>query len=354
MSLQVRLELEPREKRQFAFLTLAAGSRETLLDLAERYATLASLDWAIGNAATEAARETQSLGLEPERLPELQTLASLLIHPHPALRAKPSEIAANRLGQPGLWRFGLSGDLPILLLRADEPSEMDLLRVLIRAHRLWRRRGLHLDLVVIRTGVSGYMRSRARERPRSASRNGRTRAIRPQRRRAPALCGPDEQGRDMSARSRCACRPRRSRGPLAQQLAAAAEPRPRPPRFEPSGASMPDQTDRRFPGQRACVSTTASVVLRRTAGNMQSTSGRGSTRLLPGATFSPTTGSAASSPKRAEDLPGWSTAGRIALPPGRTIRSPTRRAKRFTCATRRPPRFGPDAAAGGGGRRMRD
>jgi hypothetical protein len=104
------------------------------------------------------------------------------------------------------------------------------------------------------------------------------------------------------------------RGPLAQQIATAAEPRPRPPRFQPSGASVP--------------------------GNMQSTSGRGSTRLLPGAMFSRTTSSAVSSPKRAEDSPGRSTAGRTVSPPGRTIRSPTRRAKRSTCGTRRPRRFG--------------
>ena len=247
MSLQLRLKLEPREKRQFAFLTLAAGSRETLLDLAERYATLASLDWALGNAATEAARETQSLGLEPARLPELQTLASLLIHPHPALRAKPSEIAANRLGQPRLWGFGLSGDLPILLLRADEPSEMGLLRVLIRAHQLWRRRGLHVDLVVLRTGVSGYVEP-VRERVLSLLHElgahellGRSGGVH--------LLFADQMSKDEMCLLESVARVvlDESRGPLAQQLATAAEPHPTPPRFEPSGAGMPDQMEPALP-----------------------------------------------------------------------------------------------------------
>ena len=157
MSLQVRLELEPHERREFAFVTLAAGSRESVLELAERYATLSSLDWTFGNAAVEAAREAHRLGLEPARLPELQMLSSLMLLQHPVLRAAPDVIAANQLGQPDLWPLGISGDHPILALRISDPNETDLLRLLVRAHQLWRRRGIHFDLVVLRTGASSYM-----------------------------------------------------------------------------------------------------------------------------------------------------------------------------------------------------
>ncbi|MCK9994586.1 MAG: cyclic beta-1,2-glucan synthetase, partial [Alphaproteobacteria bacterium] len=157
MALQVRLELEPHERCEFAFVTLAAGSRESVLELAERYATLSSLDWTFGNAAVETAREAHRLGLEPARLPELQMLSSLMLLQQPALRAEPRIIAANRLGQPGLWPLGISGDHPILVLRMSDPNKMDLLRLLVRAHQFWRRRGIYFDLVVLRTGASSYM-----------------------------------------------------------------------------------------------------------------------------------------------------------------------------------------------------
>ena len=87
---------------------------------------------------------------------ELQTLASLLVYRHRALRCSPRLIAANRLGQPRLWGMGLSGDLPILLVNLRTSDDIDLLRDLARAHELWRRRGLRFDLVVLRHGASGY------------------------------------------------------------------------------------------------------------------------------------------------------------------------------------------------------
>ena len=157
MSLQVRVTLEPYERCELAFLTFAGGSRESVLETAERYTTLAALEWAVADAAHEAAREAQRLELEPARLAELQALGSLLIAPVPALAAAPAARAANRLGQSRLWGLAISGDHPILLLHSRDPTRTELLELLVRGHAAWRRRGLHVDLVVIRTGLSGYV-----------------------------------------------------------------------------------------------------------------------------------------------------------------------------------------------------
>ncbi|MCP4386470.1 MAG: cellobiose phosphorylase [Hyphomicrobiales bacterium] len=156
MAIQLSLELQPRQQRQLAFLTMVAGSRASVLELARRYTTLASLDWVLADAAANVAREVQGLELSPDLLPEFQKLGSLLLHPHPLLRADPSVIERNRLGQPRLWGLGISGDLPILLIRVADPTDMRFLQALVQAHVYWRRRGIHIDLVVVRTGVSGY------------------------------------------------------------------------------------------------------------------------------------------------------------------------------------------------------
>ncbi len=154
MSLQLRVEIAPYARRQFAFVTLAAGSRESVLELAERYATISALDWAFDDASRESAREAQRLALEPTDLPQIQRLASLLLGPRNALPA--GETATNLLGQPCLWALGLSGDLPIVVVRISDPREVALTRLLIGAQQLWRRHLLRVDLVVLRIGVSGY------------------------------------------------------------------------------------------------------------------------------------------------------------------------------------------------------
>ncbi len=156
MALQAKCQLEPFEHKELCFVTVAAMSREAALETAERYATLPSIDWAINDAASVASRGNDKLGLKPQQEQEFQALGSLLLYPHGNLRTEPVKIQNNRLGQPNLWGMALSGDYPILTLRTRALPD-SILPDLVRAHQLWRRQGLEVDLVILQSVASGYV-----------------------------------------------------------------------------------------------------------------------------------------------------------------------------------------------------
>ena len=79
-----------------------------------------------------------------------------MIYSFKALRAPPETIAANRLGQPGLWRFGISGDYPILLVELDNPKQVDLAREALQVHRYLRSRQFKLDVVILNRQQTDY------------------------------------------------------------------------------------------------------------------------------------------------------------------------------------------------------
>jgi cellobiose phosphorylase len=83
-------------------------------------------------------------------------LASSILYTNRSLRAPASVIARNHRGQSGLWAYGISGDLPIVLLRVGESSNMNLVRQLVQAHVYWRAHGLAVDLVIWNEDQSGY------------------------------------------------------------------------------------------------------------------------------------------------------------------------------------------------------
>ncbi|MCT8971440.1 GH36-type glycosyl hydrolase domain-containing protein [Microbaculum marinisediminis] len=234
MAIEVRIVLEPQDRRQFAFLTIVAGSRESVLAIAERYATLASLDWALADAASDVAREAQELRIEPARLPELQSLASLLLYRHPALRGRPDAVAENRLGQPRLWGLGISGDLPVLALRVADPKETDLLRALIAGHELWRRRGIHVDLVILRGGASGYVEP-LRESLLSLLQEAGSQELLGHRGGIHLVLGDQIGDEDRCLIEATACVILdTSQGTIEHQLTSASVPHSLPPRFEPT------------------------------------------------------------------------------------------------------------------------
>jgi cyclic beta-1,2-glucan synthetase len=83
-------------------------------------------------------------------------LAGSVIYANAALRADPSILVRNHRGQPGLWGYSISGDLPIVLLRIGDPANIDLVRQLVQAHAYWRLKGLAVDLVIWNEDHAGY------------------------------------------------------------------------------------------------------------------------------------------------------------------------------------------------------
>ncbi len=65
----------------------------------------------------------------------------------------------NRRGQSGLWGYGISGDLPIVLVRIRDQEKMSLVRDAFRAHAYWRMKGLNVDLVIWNEDDSVYRQS---------------------------------------------------------------------------------------------------------------------------------------------------------------------------------------------------
>ena len=83
-------------------------------------------------------------------------LLSALIYSFKEVRAAPETIAANRLGQPGLWRFGISGDYPILLVELDKPEQIDLVREALQVHKFLRSRRFKMDVVILNRQQTDY------------------------------------------------------------------------------------------------------------------------------------------------------------------------------------------------------
>src|ERR1019366_177143 len=53
------------------------------------------------------------------------------------------------LGPSALWPYGVSGDLPIVLVRIDEEKDLEIVKQLLRAHEYWRLKRLSVDLIIL-------------------------------------------------------------------------------------------------------------------------------------------------------------------------------------------------------------
>ncbi len=94
------------------------------------------------------------LGMTAEETAVFQKLARYLIYPDSRLRAEVPVSAAAP--QSALWPLGISGDMPILLLRIDAEADLPIARKALRAQEYLRLRGLLVDLVLLNEHATSY------------------------------------------------------------------------------------------------------------------------------------------------------------------------------------------------------
>ncbi len=155
-SLRCRVRLAPGATAHAIFSTVVAESREQVLDLADKYRETATYERAATLAWTQAQVQLHHLGVDPDEAHLFQRLANRIIFSDPSLRPAPSLLARNERGAPGLWAHGISGDLPIVVVRIDEIDDLEIVRQLLRAHEYWRLKLLDVDLVILNEHGATY------------------------------------------------------------------------------------------------------------------------------------------------------------------------------------------------------
>ncbi len=156
MALGQTLELQPHASAQVTFITLTTRSRDQAVTLAQRYQDPSTIERAFEQARGRAELELTQLELTVAELEQIEQLLSALIYPRAALRANAASLAANRKGQSSLWRFSISGDYPILLVRINTTEDLTLVQQALQAHTYWRKRGIQIDLVILNQQGTTY------------------------------------------------------------------------------------------------------------------------------------------------------------------------------------------------------
>ncbi len=138
------------------YVTGAAATREQALALIDKYRDSHFVDRAFDMAWSHSQIVLRLLNVSESETQLYGRLAGSVLFSTPRNRASSNILVRNRLGQEGLWRFGISGDLPIVLLRIGNIRRMDLVQEALRAHGYWRIKGLQSDLVILNEDFSGY------------------------------------------------------------------------------------------------------------------------------------------------------------------------------------------------------
>ena len=155
-SIRREIILSPGESAQLVSMLGVADDRDKALRLVGKYHDSAVIDRAFDIAWASTQLNLRSLRIKPDEARRFQKLAGYLLYPSDYLRPPGDRIEGNRKKQSDLWAYGISGDLPILLITISDVGDLGLVRQMLQAQAYWKQHGLITDLVVLNEESSSY------------------------------------------------------------------------------------------------------------------------------------------------------------------------------------------------------
>jgi hypothetical protein len=132
------ITLAPDELAMVQIISGVADTREAALALLDKYCDRHFVERAFEMAWFQSQEVLRHLNASEADAQRYGHLAGAIVYAGALRRAAPGIIARNQLGQSGLWRYAISGDLPIVLVRIGDLKRIDLVKQVLQAHAYWR------------------------------------------------------------------------------------------------------------------------------------------------------------------------------------------------------------------------
>jgi cyclic beta-1,2-glucan synthetase len=148
-AIRVPFVLEAGESITIDWLTGVANTRDACIALARKVSDARGAQHILKQAGSYRRSVLRTLAISDADALIHQRMAASLIFATAALRADAGVIEQNRRGQSGLWQFGISGDLPIVLLRLAGPVRSAVTSQMVQAQAYWNAFGVRSELAVL-------------------------------------------------------------------------------------------------------------------------------------------------------------------------------------------------------------
>ena len=154
LAMKRTIKIMPGEIVNLNLILSVAKEKEDVKVLIKKYknANVIAKTFELSKAKVEA--ETIYLGLKGKDIEKYQKLLSYIILNNP-LKAL-SKVEDRIYSQSKLWKYGISGDLPILLAKIQDLNDMYVIYDVLKAYEFYLSKNIKLDLVILNKEENSY------------------------------------------------------------------------------------------------------------------------------------------------------------------------------------------------------
>lgn len=156
LAMKRTIKLMPNEKITFDLILSVGYEKEGVKELLEKYKNTKVITKTFELSRAKVEAESIYLGLKGVEIENYQKLLSYIIFNNPLRKLNLYNLPKRIYSQSKLWKYGISGDLPIVLVKIQDLNDIYVINDILRAYEFYRSKNIKMDLVILNQEEYSY------------------------------------------------------------------------------------------------------------------------------------------------------------------------------------------------------
>ncbi len=148
------ITIPPQEKVTLNFVLAVGTDKKQVLNSLLKYNNNETIKHQLELSKAKVQAENRYLGVTGKEVEFYQKILKLLIFPNPLKKLKYAGVVNLQVNK--LWQYGISGDLPILLVKIKSENEIEVVEQMLKMYHYFNVKNIKMDLVILNDESYNY------------------------------------------------------------------------------------------------------------------------------------------------------------------------------------------------------
>ena len=149
VALKRTLKIRPEEKSTINLIIAVGEEKEKTLENIKKYKVEENIRKAFELSKAKNEAESRYLRVKGRDIRNYQKILSYIIFNNPTKKIKLEKLPKTKYQQSELWKYGISGDIPIILVKIKDLNDSYVVKEVLKAYEFIRTKNFETELVII-------------------------------------------------------------------------------------------------------------------------------------------------------------------------------------------------------------
>jgi len=150
------IRLKPHEKASLNLIISVNEDEKIAFDNLKKYKIFENSERAFELSKAKVEAESRYLQIKGKNLEIYQKILSYILFDNPIRKQKIQEIPKQTYYQKELWKYGISGDYPIILVRIKDINDVYVIKQILKAYEFFRIKNIETEVVILNEEKYSY------------------------------------------------------------------------------------------------------------------------------------------------------------------------------------------------------